>query len=207
MALAKPPERTGGSRYGLHAADTLPEPGDDAEHAVRGGRGVLLANCGWPAMEIWLTKLETYLQSHSLDEAKALLEAAGLDGAMRGGSGGAVAVRGRGARRRPGSTVPQAAGATGRRSGCGTLVVAVDFAVEPGRGIWNRPADRCARRPSWPGREASGWRSSFRRRPGSVRASTRRWRWWPIAGRRTWESAWTCFTTTRGPASSRTWGC
>jgi sugar phosphate isomerase/epimerase len=30
------------------------------------------AMAGWPAVELWLTKLETYLQSHSMDQAKAL---------------------------------------------------------------------------------------------------------------------------------------
>jgi 2-keto-myo-inositol isomerase len=29
---------------------------------------------GWSAVELWLTKLETYLQAHTLDEARALLE-------------------------------------------------------------------------------------------------------------------------------------
>ncbi|MCE9532774.1 MAG: sugar phosphate isomerase/epimerase [Planctomycetes bacterium] len=31
------------------------------------------ADTGWPAMEVWLTKLETHLQSHSTEETKALL--------------------------------------------------------------------------------------------------------------------------------------
>jgi 2-keto-myo-inositol isomerase len=32
------------------------------------------ARAGWPAVEIWLTKLETYLQSHSIAEARAIFE-------------------------------------------------------------------------------------------------------------------------------------
>lgn len=31
------------------------------------------AHAGWPAMEVWLTKLETHLQTHSVEETKQLL--------------------------------------------------------------------------------------------------------------------------------------
>ncbi len=35
---------------------------------------VTYSGAGWPAMEVWLTKLETHLEKHSLDETKRLLD-------------------------------------------------------------------------------------------------------------------------------------
>ena len=39
------------------------------------------AQAGWPAVELWLTKLETYLEGHSLAEARAVLDDHGLTAA------------------------------------------------------------------------------------------------------------------------------
>ena len=49
---------------------------------------------GWSAVEIWLTKLETYLEGHSVAEAKALLDDAGLVPAAASAQGGLLLSRG-----------------------------------------------------------------------------------------------------------------
>ena len=35
---------------------------------------VAFGHAGWEAVELWLTKLETYLESHTLEEARTLLD-------------------------------------------------------------------------------------------------------------------------------------
>jgi 2-keto-myo-inositol isomerase len=87
------------------------------------------ARGGWTAVELWLTKLETFLESHSIAEARTLLEAKGVQAvgaSSQGGlllSGGAEReVHWEGFRRRlellADLQVP-------------TLVVAADFVAEP----------------------------------------------------------------------------
>ncbi|WP_435016829.1 sugar phosphate isomerase/epimerase family protein [Tundrisphaera sp. TA3] len=51
------------------------------------------AQCGWAAVEIWLTKLETYLQSHTVEEARGLLDRSGLVPAAAAGQGGLLLSR------------------------------------------------------------------------------------------------------------------
>ncbi len=43
---------------------------------------------GWTAVELWLTKLEAYLQGHSLAEARKLLDSSGLTPAAAASQGG-----------------------------------------------------------------------------------------------------------------------
>jgi 2-keto-myo-inositol isomerase len=52
------------------------------------------ARAGWTAVELWLTKLETFLQSHSVAEAKALLRENGLEPAGAASQGGLLLSRG-----------------------------------------------------------------------------------------------------------------
>lgn len=87
------------------------------------------SNCGWPAMEIWLTKLETYLQSHSLEETKGLLERAGLKVPGAAGQGGLLLSRG--AEREAAWELYRKRLEMLEALGVGTLVVAVDFPVAP----------------------------------------------------------------------------
>ncbi len=49
---------------------TLMNPFDSDASAYRGG--------GWTAVELWLTKLETFVQAHSVAEAADLFESAGV---------------------------------------------------------------------------------------------------------------------------------
>jgi len=52
------------------------------------------ARSGWRAIELWLTKLETYLESHEVAEARSLLEGHGLLAAAAAGQGGLLLSRG-----------------------------------------------------------------------------------------------------------------
>ena len=52
------------------------------------------SRAGWSAVELWLTKLETYLQSHPVGEAKGLLEARGLEAVAAASQGGLLLARG-----------------------------------------------------------------------------------------------------------------
>jgi 2-keto-myo-inositol isomerase len=48
---------------------------------------------GWSAVELWLTKLETYLQSHTVEEARGLLAQHGLEPACASSQGGLLLSR------------------------------------------------------------------------------------------------------------------
>lgn len=53
-----------------------------------------IARAGWTAIELWLTKLETYLEAgHSLDDARALLADNGLTPMAAAGQGGLLLFR------------------------------------------------------------------------------------------------------------------
>lgn len=51
------------------------------------------ALAGWSAVEIWLTKLETYLQSHTLAEARALLDGHEIKAVAAASQGGLLLSR------------------------------------------------------------------------------------------------------------------
>jgi sugar phosphate isomerase/epimerase len=53
-----------------------------------------LALGGWNSVEVWLTKLETYLQSRPVAEAKSLLDDRGLRAVAASGQGGLLLSRG-----------------------------------------------------------------------------------------------------------------
>ena len=48
---------------------------------------------GWSAVELWLTKLETYLRSHTIEEAKALLEEHQIEAVAASQQGGLLLSR------------------------------------------------------------------------------------------------------------------
>lgn len=52
------------------------------------------SRAGWRHVELWLTKLETYLEGHSVAEAKALLDAEGLSAPAAAAQGGLLLSRG-----------------------------------------------------------------------------------------------------------------
>jgi 2-keto-myo-inositol isomerase len=52
------------------------------------------ARGGWSAIELWLTKLETFLESRSVAEARGLLDAQGLDPVAASFQGGLLLSRG-----------------------------------------------------------------------------------------------------------------
>lgn len=87
------------------------------------------SRAGWPATEIWLTKLETFLETHPIAEAKAILDDNGLVAPAASSQGGLLLSHG--AQR-------EAHWEHFRRRldrlqalGVGTLVVVADFASEP----------------------------------------------------------------------------
>jgi 2-keto-myo-inositol isomerase len=52
------------------------------------------ARGGWTAVELWLTKLESYLETHSIAEARGLLDAQGLSPVAASFQGGLLLSRG-----------------------------------------------------------------------------------------------------------------
>ncbi len=54
----------------------------------------MLSRNGWTDVEIWLTKLETFLQDHSLAEARSMLEADGIRPVAAASQGGLLLSRG-----------------------------------------------------------------------------------------------------------------
>jgi 2-keto-myo-inositol isomerase len=52
------------------------------------------ARGGWPAFEIWLTKLETFLEDHTVQQVRELIDSHGLVAAAAAGQGGLLLSRG-----------------------------------------------------------------------------------------------------------------
>jgi 2-keto-myo-inositol isomerase len=67
---------------------TLRNSFDSDASAYRGG--------GWTAVELWLTKLETFVQAHSAAEAAGLFESSGVRPVAAAGQGGLLLSRGAG---------------------------------------------------------------------------------------------------------------
>src|SRR5437773_7880532 len=65
---------------------TLMNPFEADPAAYRGG--------GWTAVELWLTKLESFVQTHSLAEARGVLEAGGIRPVAAASQGGLLLSRG-----------------------------------------------------------------------------------------------------------------
>ncbi len=96
------------------------------------------ARAGWPAVELWLTKLETYLQSHTIGEARAIFADNGIVPAGASSQGGLLLSAGdsRAAhwdlfRRR--LEILQALNV-------GCLVISADFAADPTTDDFGRAA-------------------------------------------------------------------
>src|SRR3954447_627093 len=52
------------------------------------------ARGGWPAVELWLTKLETFLEGHTVSEARAMLDGEQLRAVAASAQGGLLTSRG-----------------------------------------------------------------------------------------------------------------
>jgi 2-keto-myo-inositol isomerase len=65
---------------------TLMNPFESDASSYRGG--------GWESVELWLTKVEAYLQDHSAGEALSLFESAGVRPVAAAGQGGLLLSRG-----------------------------------------------------------------------------------------------------------------
>jgi 2-keto-myo-inositol isomerase len=86
------------------------------------------ARAGWTAVEVWLTKLETYLESHTIAEARDLCEAEGIVAAGASAQGGLLLSRGH-ERAAHWSDFARRLGLL-REMNITSLVVAADFVAE-----------------------------------------------------------------------------
>ncbi|MBX6311337.1 MAG: sugar phosphate isomerase/epimerase [Isosphaeraceae bacterium] len=101
-----------------------------------------LARAGWTEVEIWLTKLETYLERHSVAEARALLDEYGVRASGAASQGGLLLSRGE-EREEHWGLFRRRLEVLGEL-GVPILVVAADFAVEPAEADYARAADSLA---------------------------------------------------------------
>jgi sugar phosphate isomerase/epimerase len=86
------------------------------------------AMAGWSALELWMTKLETYLQSNSVDRAKSLLESNGIRPVAASSQGGLLLSLG--AERSTHFDLFRRRLDLLRELGVPTLIVAADFTRE-----------------------------------------------------------------------------
>jgi 2-keto-myo-inositol isomerase len=70
----------------ISQATTLKSP-FEADPSVYG-------RCGWTAVELWLTKLETFLQTHSVAEAREIVDSSGLKPVAAASQGGLLLSQG-----------------------------------------------------------------------------------------------------------------
>ena len=84
---------------------------------------------GWRAVELWLTKLETYLEGHTVADAKALIEGHNLQALAASAQGGLLLSRD--AERTAHWDLFRRRLDLLRELGVPTLIVAVDFARDP----------------------------------------------------------------------------
>src|SRR4051794_37697188 len=105
----------------ISQATTLSNPFEADPAAYRGG--------GWTAVELWLTKLETFVQAHSLAEARTVLEAGAVKPVAAASQGGLLVSRG--AEREVHWDHFRRRLAMLGELGVPTLIVAADFATAP----------------------------------------------------------------------------
>ncbi len=101
-----------------------------------------LARAGWLAVELWLTKLETYLERHSVEEARALLSENDLEAVAAASQGGLLLSRGL-AREEHWGLFRRRLGLL-NELGVGTLVVVADFVSDPSDDDFARAAESLA---------------------------------------------------------------
>ena len=104
---------------------TLMNPFEADAASYRGG--------GWEAVELWLTKLETYVQAHSAAEVRSLFEASGVRPVAAAGQGGLLLSQG--AAREAHWDHFRRRLELLRELGVATLVVAADSAANIGRAV------------------------------------------------------------------------
>jgi 2-keto-myo-inositol isomerase len=109
------------------------------------------ARAGWTALEVWLTKLETYLKGHSVAEARSLLEGEGLEAVGASSQGGLLLATGE-ERAAHWSDFRRRLGIL-QEVGVSTLVIAADFGGEPAGQDYGRASDALA--------EAAGLAETF----------------------------------------------
>ncbi len=155
-------------------------------------------------MEVWLTKLETHLESQSASQTRQLLEDRGYlaAGAYQGGL-----LLSQGEQRKAHYDHFKRRLDLCQSLSIPTLIVAADFVEKVDEAALQRAVVSPA--PGCPvvRHSTSDSRWSFAERPRFVPASTPPWLWFRPAASRTSVSVSTSFTTTRGRASSTTCRC
>jgi 2-keto-myo-inositol isomerase len=114
----------------ISQATTLNNPFEHDPAAYRGG--------GWTAVELWLTKLETFLESHSPSEAIALFQSAGLTPVAAASQGGLLLSQG--AERAVHWDHFRRRLALLQELGVPTLIITPDFVRQPGLEEYTRAA-------------------------------------------------------------------
>jgi sugar phosphate isomerase/epimerase len=114
----------------ISQATTLSTPFD--------GDLIAYARSGWTAVELWLTKLEAYLESHSIAEVRRLLDAEGLVPAAAAFQGGLLLAKG-GERVAHWDHFRRRLGLL-EQLGIPTLILAADFVAQPHADDYGRAA-------------------------------------------------------------------
>jgi 2-keto-myo-inositol isomerase len=97
------------------------------------------ARGGWRALELWLTKLESYLEGHTIEDVKRLLDSQTLEAAAAAGQGGLLLSRG--AERETHWSHFRRRLAVLKALDVPTLIVAADFVHEPTVDDYGRASD------------------------------------------------------------------
>ncbi|WP_165225497.1 sugar phosphate isomerase/epimerase family protein [Aquisphaera insulae] len=114
----------------ISLATTLSTPLEDDLPAI--------ARAGWRSVELWLTKLETFLESHAVSDLRARLHAEGLRAEAAAGQGGLLVSRGE-ERRAHWDHFARRLAILGEL-GVPLLIVAADFVREPAAEDYGRAA-------------------------------------------------------------------
>jgi 2-keto-myo-inositol isomerase len=100
------------------------------------------AHAGWTAVEVWLTKLETYLETHTFAEARGLLATEGIQAVGASSQGGLLLSRGQ-ERAAHWDDFERRLGILAELS-VPVLVVAADFVAEPVSADYGRASEALA---------------------------------------------------------------
>jgi sugar phosphate isomerase/epimerase len=94
------------------------------------------AGCGWRAVELWINKLESYLEEHTIEDLRGLLETRGLEPVAAAGQGGLLLSRH--AEREAHWSHFRRRLAVLKELGVTTLIVAADFVLKYSADDYNR---------------------------------------------------------------------
>ena len=156
------------------------------------------------AIELWLTKLEAFVDARGIQEVRCLFDRHGAAAPVASYQGRAVGNP----RPAPSRSLGAVRPAVGPVSPVGNRGWWWSRATSR-RCLVNTTSSACRRRSDLsPKKRTSGTcasPSNFKQPRPSAIICKRPHRWWPKSAALVWECAWTCFTFIRGPASWPTW--